>query len=95
MKLRSRNKRKTRSEQFDPKKEALINLLSEKIAERGLIVRREELKQGIGWKVKSGSCRLDEQAVLFIDRKLPQIDQISLLKEKCLELKIDCPTTDV
>ena len=61
------------------------------MATSGFTVRREELKQGPGWRAVSGSCRLEEQRLVFIDRKLPQDDQITFLIQRltALGIKID------
>lgn len=85
-------KKKTRQEK-DPKKEQLFRRLSEILKCVGVEVRREELKSGYGWRAVSGACRLNEQPLLFIDRKIPQDEQISLLLER-LTLLADRITPD-
>ena len=57
----------------------------------GYQVRRERLKQGCGWKVVSGSCRSINDHLIFVDKKLPQDDQITFLLSKIsnLGLKLD------
>jgi hypothetical protein len=63
----------------DPKKESVIKELCSIIEGYGYNVRREQLKQGIGWKVMSGTCRKEADRILFLDRKLPQGEQVTFL----------------
>ena len=72
----------------DPQKEAAIRELSAVLVGAGYEVRREQLKQGYGWKVLSGSCTYREQRLVFLDRRLSQEDQISFLLGKILGLQI-------
>lgn len=66
----------------DPKKEEIIKLLIGVLARNGTKVRREELKSGPGWRAVSGSCVLDNQPTIFLDRKIGQEDQITFLIDK-------------
>ena len=66
----------------DPKKESLIKELIASLQEQGVDVRREKLKTGPGWKVTSGSCRLEEKRIVFVDSRLTQDDQIEFLRSK-------------
>ena len=79
----------------DPKKEGLFRELSEKLSVHGFVVRREDLKAGHGWKVISGGCRLDRERYIFVDRKIPQDDQIDFLKSKLTELGEALPDATV
>ena len=67
---------------YNPKFEVKIKELIKELEESGFKVRREELKKGLGWKVTSGSCRLFEDNVLFVDRSLTQLEQIEFLSGK-------------
>ena len=67
---------------YNPKFEVKIKELIKELEENGFKVRREELKKGLGWKVTSGSCRLFEDNVLFVDRSLTQLEQIEFLSSK-------------
>jgi hypothetical protein len=71
-----------RKNTWDPQKDNIFKQLAEAMLSQGYAVRREELKQGHGWKVASGSCRLDQQKLIFVDRKLPQDDQIAFLTQR-------------
>jgi hypothetical protein len=49
------------------------------LSSKGLTVRREKLKSGVGWKAVSGSCRVKDSKVILIDNKLPLLEQIEFL----------------
>ena len=70
----------------DPKKESIIKELASLVESNGYTLRREQLKQGAGWKVMSGSCRFNNNKLIFVDRRLSQSDQISFLVNKCIAL---------
>lgn len=74
--------KKVQSQDKNPEKEGLIRDLIKSIEEKGVEVRREKLKQGPGWKVTSGACRLETKKIVFLDSRLPQDDQIEFLKIK-------------
>lgn len=75
----------------DYQKEHVFKELSALLGQSGVSVRREKLKQGLGWKVISGSCRAQGDSFLFIDRRLPQDEQIAFLLSKLASLKIQIP----
>lgn len=72
----------------DPKKECLFKELSGVFKEAGVLVRREKLKTGPGWKVISGACRVENQSMVFVDPRLPQDDQILFLRARAQELGV-------
>lgn len=84
----SPKRRKRRVSNCDPKKEKIINELSSALLDAGFEVRRERLKQGYGWKALSGACCLDKRDLIFVDRKLPQDEQISFLAAKIVALQV-------
>lgn len=75
------------SKKLAPSKEAekgkkfdkIAKILVQVLENAGVVVRKEELKRGFGWKVVSGSCRLNDDRILFIDRKMPAEDQVAFL----------------
>ena len=71
---------------FDYEKEGVFKQLCSELESAGFEVRREELKSGFGWKVVSGSCRANEQRLIFVDRRLSQQEQINFLKGKLAEV---------
>ena len=76
------------SVQKEAEKENVIKDLIAKIQGAGYKVRREKLKQGPGWRTVSGSCRLQEEKLIFVDRKNSVDDQLGFLKACALDLKI-------
>ena len=94
MKIIKKTKRKpTRTK--DPKKEAIFKSLSAILLRAGYEVRREELKQGHGWKASSGACRSLEQALIFVDRRLTQDEQISFLIGRILDSNIELTDAEI
>jgi hypothetical protein len=79
------SKKKVRKKvSLDSNKESLIIKYIEDFKSHGYLVRREELKRGLGWKAHNGSCRLELDKIIFVDRRSSQDEQIDFLK---LELK--------
>jgi CRISPR/Cas system Type II protein with McrA/HNH and RuvC-like nuclease domain len=58
-----------------------INALADVLSQRGLKVRREQLVRGRSYRVKSGECMYSGESVIFIDKRLPLEQQLSVLKE--------------
>ncbi len=51
-----------------------------RLAERvNLEVREEELLREVGYRARSGRCRIKERDVVFIDRKLPLGERLEAL----------------
>ncbi len=67
-------------------KETEIRNLIQQLQGAGLEIRREKLRSGSGWRVLSGSCRLAEKRLLFVDRRLSQDEQLAVLREAALGL---------
>ena len=76
---------------IDPKKEDMIKKVCALFDENGIKVRREKLGQGLGWKAVSGSCKVRDEQLVFVDRKLEQDDQIVFLMTKTKEKNITIP----
>lgn len=74
--------KKNKAVQPDQKKEGVFKELANLLQTAGYQVRREALKRGPGWKVMSGSCRVDGNRIIFVDRRLSQDEQISFLRGK-------------
>lgn len=83
--------KKTASHPIDREKEAVLNELVDLLADQGLVVRRERLKQGPGWKVMSGACRLNDDSLIFVDRRLTQDEQIGFLVSRLLQAEVKLP----
>ena len=70
-------------------KESLLRELAGILTSSGVTVRREKLKQGHGWRAVSGSCRVLKDKMVFLDRRLPQDEQIDFLLERITESKVE------
>lgn len=90
--MRPRAKKKATIAKRDPKKESDFRTLSKLLTDSGYSVRREPLKRGIGWKVVSGSCRLKDDSLIFIDRQMAQEDQVAFLVSKIVSLELPIPS---
>jgi hypothetical protein len=66
-------------------KENLLKGLANILNSSGFQVRREKLKQGHGWRAVSGSCRVIQNKLIFLDRRLPQDEQIEFLVDRITE----------
>ena len=71
----------------DPQKELTFSVLCDLLGQAGYGVRREALKQGIGWKTLSGACRARANRLIFVDRRMPQDEQIAFLASKLAAIK--------
>lgn len=59
--------------------EKILRLLTELLKLNGYTIRKEELKRGFGWKAVSGSCRILDDRIIFVDRKMTLEDQVGFL----------------
>jgi hypothetical protein len=59
----------------------LVDELAE-VAERlGIEVRREKLLREVGYRTRSGACRLREKNLIIIDREMEPAEQIEVFVE--------------
>jgi hypothetical protein len=59
----------------------LVDELAE-VAERlGIEVRREKLLREVGYRARSGACRLREKNLIIIDREMEPAEQIEVFVE--------------
>lgn len=86
--MKAKPRRNNRSVRRDGKKDIIFRQLSGILGSAGYVVRREQLKQGHGWRVASGSCCAGEERLIFVDRRLSQDDQIGFLVGKIGSLRI-------
>lgn len=73
-------------------KENLLKELASILNSSGFRVRRERLKQGHGWRAVSGACRVLQDKLIFIDRRLPHDEQIEFLVDRIAENRIQVPS---
>ncbi|OVE80151.1 hypothetical protein BVY02_01270 [bacterium J17] len=80
------SKTKTKKEK---QSEISVRRLVKALRNRGLEVRREPLSRGSNFRVKSGNCLLAGEKIVFVDRRLPAEQQISLLIDYVIDLDIE------
>ena len=61
---------------------ALLEELKNAAEKLGLSVREERLLREVGYRVRSGSCRVRGEEVIFLDRGLPTNAQIDVLLDE-------------
>jgi hypothetical protein len=61
---------------------ALLEELKAAAQRLGLSVREEHLLREVGYRVRSGSCRVRDAQVIFLDRSLPVTAQIDVLVDE-------------
>lgn len=76
---------------LDLKDERELRCLLALLRERGIAVRREKLTSGPSFRVKSGSCEVYGEDVLYIDKNLPSRQQISLLLDYLIDRAVPVP----
>lgn len=72
-----------------------IRLLANMIERNGFQVRRENLTRGHSYRVKSGDCVFSGSNIVFVDRRLPGKQQISLLVDFLVDQKLPLSTEDL
>jgi len=61
--------------------EALCEELKEVAVRLGVRVREEQLLREVGYRVRSGLCRVHGEEVIFLDRALAPEDRVQVLVE--------------
>ncbi len=74
---------------IDPREEALLEELKKLAAALGFEVRQEKLLREVGYRVRSGSCRIHESNVILLDRTLPTAQQIDVLADELAGQPLD------
>jgi hypothetical protein len=68
---------------------ALLDELKELATRLGFEVRQERLLREVGYRVRSGSCRVRGMSVILLDRVLPVAGQIDILVDELAGQPID------
>ena len=68
---------------------ALLEELKTVAARLGFEVREEKLLREVGYRVRSGSCRVHEAHVIFLDRGLPTSTHIDILVDELAGRPLD------
>jgi hypothetical protein len=71
--------------QTKPKQEARLNELIGAARERNIEVRTEKLLREVGYRARSGRCRVNGQELILLDRDAPIGDQIAFLSAELAE----------
>jgi hypothetical protein len=67
----------------------LLDELKALATQLGFEVREERLLREVGYRVRSGSCRVRQTQVILLDRGLPPSAQIDILIEELSGQRID------
>jgi hypothetical protein len=59
--------------------EGMVEELKRAAADLGFEVREEELLREVGYRARSGVCRVGERSVIVLDRRLSARDRIEIL----------------
>jgi len=65
-----------------PQQALVLDELKALAVRLGFEVREEKLLREVGYRVRSGSCRVRDAQVIFLDRGLPPAVQIDILVEE-------------
>lgn len=68
---------------------ALLEELKTVATRLGFEVREEKLLREVGYRVRSGSCRVHEAHVIFLDRGLPPSAQVDILVDELAGRPLD------
>lgn len=66
----------------NPREESLLDELKKVATGLGFEVRQEKLLREVGYRVRSGSCRVHAANVILLDRSLPTAQQIDILVDE-------------
>jgi hypothetical protein len=63
------------------REEALCEELKQVAVRLGVQVREEQLLREVGYRVRSGLCRVHGEEVIFVERTLPPEERVQVLLE--------------
>ena len=69
--------------------ETLCEELKDVARRLGVVVREEVLLREVGYRVRSGSCRVREAQMILLDRGLPPSAQIDILVDELAGRPLD------
>jgi len=79
-------RKKTKKELAEERK---LRAVGKCFESHGIAVRRENLSRGHAFRVKSGSCLVSGKDVIFLDRRLPIKQQVSLLLDFLVDSELE------
>jgi len=68
---------------------ALLEELKQLALRLGFQVRQERLLREVGYRVRSGSCRVRESRLILLDKDLPASVQIDVLVDELTGVSLD------
>ncbi len=68
---------------------ALLEELKALAKQVGIRVREEKLLREVGYRVRSGSCRVHDQDMVFLDRDQSATERIEILVDELTRRNID------
>jgi len=69
--------------------------MSEVIEATGVTVRREKLSRGPAYKVRSAGCQFLGDNVIFVDKGLPEDQQVAVMLNYLIELDVSLAEEDL
>ncbi|MBL7661277.1 hypothetical protein JNK13_00855 [bacterium] len=72
--------------------EQTFRALTKVFKHNGIAVRREQLSRSRAYRVKSGSCFLKQERMLFVDNRLSAVQQNSILTDFLFDTKLEVTT---
>jgi hypothetical protein len=76
------------------KHEARLSELIDAAREMNIEVRTEKLLREVGYRARSGRCRVNGQELILIDRDAPISDQIDFLSAELTQRQCENPDPD-
>ena len=73
----------------DAEEEGLLSELKAAAQSLGIQVRHEKLLREVGYRVRSGSCRVRNTNMILLDRALPAAAQIDVLVDELAGYTLD------
>jgi hypothetical protein len=73
----------------NPNQQAVLDELKQAATQLGIEVREERLLREIGYRVRSGGCRVRDKNLILLDRGLPIAAQIDILAGELASRPID------
>jgi hypothetical protein len=80
--------------QTKPKHEVRLDELIGTARQLNIEVRTEKLLREVGYRARSGSCRVNGQELILIDRDTPISDQIAFLSAELAQRQSETPRTE-
>jgi len=79
----------TKAVQREATQQALLDELKAVAEKLGLRVREERLLRDVGYRVRSGRCRLREDEIIFLERGLPPQAHVEVLVDELAHRPLD------